>query len=299
EYEKGSLLITKAANSASGRNLESIINAAAKEAELAVAGLPSGFVDKGFDIGSDRVRFIRSPKIALLAGPEVSSLGMGEIWQFLDQQLKYPVTLLNVSDLSRMTANDFNVLVVPNGFYTIFSNKDMNEKLKDWVRAGGKIVAIENGAAQMSRYDWGFKIKGADDKKDEPVKDDYSLLRKYANRERDDLVNSMPGSIFKIEMDNTHPLAFGYTGPYYTLKQDENIYEFLKDGWNVGYIKKDGYVTGFSGSKSKEKLKDGTLMGVVDMGRGSVVFLAENPLFRSFWENGKLLFCNAVFMVGQ
>jgi hypothetical protein len=28
-------------------------------------------------------------------------------------------------------------------------------------------------------------------------------------------------------------------------------------------------------------------------------FVADDPLFRSFWENGKLLFCNAVFLVGQ
>jgi hypothetical protein len=29
------------------------------------------------------------------------------------------------------------------------------------------------------------------------------------------------------------------------------------------------------------------------------VYMADDPLFRSFWENGKLLFCNAVFLVGQ
>ena len=30
-----------------------------------------------------------------------------------------------------------------------------------------------------------------------------------------------------------------------------------------------------------------------------VVYLVDDPLFRSFWQNGKLLFSNAVFMVGQ
>src|SRR5699024_4956603 len=149
---------------------------------------------------------------------EVSSLGMGEIWQFLDQQLQYPVSLINVTDLGRMTAADFNVLIVPNGYYSIFSSKEMNEKLKEWVRGGGKIIASENAVAQMSRYDWGFKMKGADDKKDEGGKEDYNLLKKYGNRERDDLVNSMPGSIFKLELDNSHPLAFGYGNTYYALK---------------------------------------------------------------------------------
>lgn len=67
----------------------------------------------------------------------------------------------------------------------------------------------------------------------------------------------------------------------------------------MGIIKKDNQVAGFVGSKLKEKLRDGLVFGVQGMGRGSVVFLADNPLFRSFWENGKLLFGNAVFLVGQ
>jgi hypothetical protein len=79
-----------------------------------------------------------------------------------------------------------------------------------------------------------------------------------------------------------------------------DIYDFFGAGaWNVGTVKKDGYVAGFVGQKSKEKIKDGLLIGVQSMGRGSVVYLVDDPIFRSFWENGKLLFGNAVFMVGQ
>jgi hypothetical protein len=64
-------------------------------------------------------------------------------------------------------------------------------------------------------------------------------------------------------------------------------------------LKKDNRMAGFAGSKVKEKLKDGLVIGVQEMGRGSIVYLAEDPIFRSFWENGKLLLSNAVFLVGQ
>jgi hypothetical protein len=73
----------------------------------------------------------------------------------------------------------------------------------------------------------------------------------------------------------------------------------MEEGWNVGSLKKDNYVSGFVGSKAKQQIEDGLLFGVEDMGRGKIVFLADDPLFRDFWENGKLLFCNAVFMVGN
>jgi hypothetical protein len=153
----------------------------------------------------------------------------------------------------------------------------------------------------MSSGDWGLKNKNDKDSSDAATdkKGDYAALRKYAERNNDYVTNSIPGAIYKVELDNTHPLAFEYPNYYYTLKQDANLYEFLKDGWNVGVLKKDNYVTGFTGSKLKPKLKDGLLFGVDELGNGSIVYLSDNPLFRLFWENGKLLFCNAVFLVGQ
>ena len=69
--------------------------------------------------------------------------------------------------------------------------------------------------------------------------------------------------------------------------------------WNVGVIKKDNQVAGFVGATLKGQLKDGLLFGVQQIGNGSISYLADDVLFRSFWETGKLLFCNAVFLVGQ
>ena len=66
-----------------------------------------------------------------------------------------------------------------------------------------------------------------------------------------------------------------------------------------GVIKKDNQVAGFVGAKLKDKLKDGLIFGVQQMGAGSVTYLTDNVMFRNFWENGKLMFCNAVFLVGQ
>jgi hypothetical protein len=303
-YPKGTLIITKTSNQSFGSGLRTIIEQAAGTTGVTAVGISSTFVDKGFDFGSDRVRTIKAPTIALLSGEGVSSLGMGEIWHFFDQQLHYPVDLINVNDLARINLKDYEVLIIPDGNYKFISDKVQNELLKQWVGAGGRIIALENAVAQLSKAEWGIKLKDDEDEKKEEKKeekkDDYSLLRKYENRERDYMVNYTPGSIYKIELDNSHPLAFGYPDFYYTLKQDKNIYEFIReDGWNVGFIKKDAQIAGFVGTRLKKHLMDGTLFGVQDMGRGTVIYLADNPLFRSFWENGKLLFCNAVFMTGQ
>lgn len=302
-FEKGTLLVTRTSNPSKNISLDKIVQEVSRNVGIQYTSIETGFVDKGFDVGSEKVRIIKAPKIALLAGQNISPLSMGEIWHFFDREIKYPIHVVWVEDLDRAVLKEVDILVIPDGNYRLFLEKSQNESLKDWVLTGGKIIAMESAVAQMARSEWGIKLKEADEKKDDKKDDkkpDYSALKKYENRERDNISSNNPGSIFRVELDNSHPLAFGYPDFFYVIKQDDNIYEFFKDeGWNVGYVKRDNYVTGFTGSRTKEKLKDGLLIGVQSMGRGSVVYIADNPIFRSFWENGKLLFANAVFLVGQ
>ena len=97
-------------------------------------------------------------------------------------------------------------------------------------------------------------------------------------------------------MDTTHPLAFGYDDEYYSLKLGATSYQLLESGNNVAYFPKDIKPTaGFTGMNASKKIGNSLLFGVESKGRGKIVYLVDNPLFRSFWENGKLFFANAVF----
>jgi hypothetical protein len=303
KFEKGTLLVIKTSNHAIENNLAQIVSEAAKTTGVTVSSISSGFVDKGYDFGSGDVHFIHTPVVAMLTGTGVSSSDAGEVWHLFEQQLDYPITLVNADDIGRINWKNINVLIMPDGNYKFLTDKNSTTALKEWIRQGGKLIAVQNAVQQLAAGDWGIKAKeNAEDKKDndENKKNEYSELHKYETRQREQLANSTPGSIYKVELDNSHPLAFGYPNYYYTLKQDENVYNFLKDGgWNVGVIKKDNYVSGFTGSKVKEKMKDALVFGVQESGRGEIIYMADNPLFRSFWENGKLLFCNAVFLVGE
>lgn len=292
-YERGTLIVLRTSNTSV--NWAAIANAACIKNNVQADILETGFMDQGSDMGSPDVKIISSaPKVALLTGEGTSSLGAGEIWHFFDKQLDYPLTLINGGDIARISLKNFTVIIVPDGYIRALSEKATADRLKEFVRSGGKIIALENAVGQMAA-EWGLKQKT--DKDDE--KGEYLDVKKYGDRERSYLPNSIPGAIYKMDLDNSHPLGFGYPDFYYTLKQDGVLYEFMKGGWNVGVLKKDAYVTGFAGYKVKNKLKDGMLFGVQEMGGGSVVYLSDNPLFRNFWENGKLLFSNAVFLAGQ
>jgi hypothetical protein len=92
-------------------------------------------------------------------------------------------------------------------------------------------------------------------------------------------------------------LAWGYSdSPYYTLRSSSRRYAALEYDWNVGtYGTNSEAVSGFVGSRANLDLDGSLVFGVSSMGQGSITYLADNPLFRGFWENGKLLFDNAVF----
>ncbi len=298
-FGRGTLLVTKTSNQSLGNQLEAAVAKATQASGAEYIALPSGFVDKGYDFGSPQVHIINAPRVTLLAGEGVSSLGMGEIWHFMEKQLKYPVNVVWGNDLNKNILRQTDVLVLAEGNYRMINDKAGNEALREWVSNGGKIIALESAAEQLAKNDWGVKIKTIEEGKEEkPGKE--SLLRKYGERERDFLRNFIPGSIYKVDLDNTHPLAFGYPEFYYTMKQDNTLFEYIKEGgWNVGAVKKDALVSGFVGTYLQPQVKDGIVFGVQDMGRGRVVYLADNLLFRNFWENGKLMFCNALFLVGQ
>lgn len=301
KFDRGAIIILKTANRLFGKNLWNIVREVADANNIQLYSISSGFVDKGNDLGSDKVHPFKAPRVALVTGEGVSSNAAGEIWHFFEQQIDYPITLINASNIGAATWNNFDVLIMPDGNYHFLNDKGQTDAFKDWISKGGRVVALEGAVSQLAKADFGIKIKKADDS-DKDKKDssaNYDALKKFEDRDRSPISGTTPGSILKVDLDNTHPLAFGYPNYYYTLKMDDNIYEFMKDGWNVGVIKKESQVAGFIGSKLKDKLKDGLLFGVQDVGNGAVTYLVDNVMFRSFWENGKLMFCNAVFLVGN
>jgi len=301
KFGRGSIIIMKKGNERFGGGLWSVVAKACDQNNVKMNAVTTGMVDKGFDFGSSKVHPLKTPKVALVTGEGINSNAAGEVWHFLEKEIEYPVTLINANDLSRATWSNIDVLIMPDGNYRFLNDKSSAEQFNQWIQNGGHVVALESAVSQLSKMDWSVIHLKKEDEKDSAVKkNSYALLRSFENRERDEIPAVTPGSVYRVDIDSSHPLMYGYAGYYYTLKMDTNIYDFIKnDGWNAGVLKTDNQVAGFVGSKLKKKLKDGLVFGVQDLGRGTVTYLSDDVLFRNFWENGKLMFCNAVFMVGQ
>ena len=299
DFGRGSLVITKSDNRKNEAFHSRLISIANKhQRELYAA--PSSFSDNKTDFGSPDVKIINTPKIAMLKGEGVSSLSFGSAWHFFETQLKYPVTNIDTDNLNRTSLAKFNVLIMPEGFYGRVLNEDTLKKLKTWVRGGGKVIALGRAAASFAGKE-GFELANNENaSKKDSTKTKKPNLTPYDQRERESVKDFITGSIYKLSIDNSHPMAFGYSNTYFSLKQGKDSYQFLEDGYNVGYIKDDAIsVSGFSGKDAKAGLKNSMVFGEARMGKGSIIYLADDVLFRSFWENGKLFFANAIFFVNN
>jgi hypothetical protein len=198
-YAQGTLIVLKGNNT---YNWQQLTNDACKQFNVQADKVESGFVDKGADFGSSYIHFIKAPKVALLTGREVYSDAAGEVWSFFDNTLGYPVTQINADNIGNSLSN-FDVLIMPNGSYSSLSNRDAQDKVKAFVKNGGKIIAMEGGASVIAGMELGFKEKSVEDTAKN--KDEYADLKKYIDRERDYLPQSIPGAIYKMQLDNTHP----------------------------------------------------------------------------------------------
>ncbi len=197
------------------------------------------------------------------------------------------------------------MVILPSGQYGTWEQAE-RQQLQDWVRSGGKLIAID-GALELLADQEGFGLsvyeseeeKAAQEKADKE-KAKIESLAPYQDRERLQISNFAPGAVFEVKMDDTYALGFGTAGTYYTLRNHGNHYAYLSTGINAGIIPtKDHHRSGFIGYQVKNKMDKALVFGVEEMGNGQVVYMVDNPLFRSFWESGKLIMANAVFLVGQ
>jgi hypothetical protein len=205
---------------------------------------------------------------------------------------------LHTEYFKQIDLGQYDVLILTNGS---FGGLEITGKLMEFVRNGGKVICVGNAnqifvndrdtqlgksvAAERNREQFGYNPTG---------------LKRYENRERMEISNTVAGSIYKVYLDNTHPLAYGYDTTMYIIKQNKYLYPLLQGKtWNVGMFKEDSHISGFVGANLKPKIPQTMAFGVEQYGRGDIVYMCDSPIFRGFWYSGNNLLANAIFFVGQ
>jgi len=294
-FDRGSLIITKGYNK-NMNTFDATLGEIASSFNVKLTSATTGFAKRGPDFGSPDIKLVNKQKIAILSGNYTSSLSYGELWHFFEQQLHYPVTSINTDDFGQVNLDKYTVLIIPNGYYGRLLNDANIEKLQNWISKGGKLIAID-GALNSFADKKGFGLKR--NKPEDSTKTDKNITP-YAEREREYTKNMITGAVFKSNVDNTHPMAFGYDNSYFTLKLGSSSYSLLENGYNIAYLGDNPKnVSGYAGKEALKGLSNSLVFGEERIGNGSIVYMVDNTMFRSFWENGKLFLVNAIFFVNN
>lgn len=293
-YGRGTLLITRADNRRAEGFSEKVKQLAITHERNLIA-VSSGLVDAGSDFGSGTMQFLKPPKVALIGGEPAQSSSFGATWYYFEQVLRYPVTIIDASVFKPSLLSGFDVLVLPEGAYTW--SDGVKTQLSDWMRSGGRLIATGSALRWVQQLD-GVRLIS----KDVPLPQEKEARRemplRYEERNSREKSNSLPGTIFRAEIDNSHPIGYGFPDYYYTLKIGAQSYAWLEKGSNVAYLKKSQVVLGYAGAEARRKLEESVVVAMDRMGEGAAIYLVDDPLFRAFWHNGHFLFANALFFGG-
>ena len=286
-WDLGSIFILKGDNNHIKETLVSTVDSIAKKFNRTLIEINSGYSDSGVDLGSQDVKMIKKLNVGIIAGSEVSPYNYGEIWYFFEKQLKYPVTQIPEDKLSE-ALKSINALILPSGSYSLFKSKEKIKLLIEWIKSGGKIISIGRSIDMLTKNKIFTINKKSNDLKKDP-------LISYNKSQRNNISNNITGSIYKVNTDPSHFLNYGLDF-YYTLKLSADSYDFLEKGHNAGYLPENAQPSsGFVGSNVKDFQKNSLVFGEQKLGKGSIIYFVDNPLFRGFWYSGKILFSNALF----
>jgi Zinc carboxypeptidase len=342
QFPAGSIVVPTDTNSP---DLASRMTDLAAKNDCKVFATPTLMSEEGIDLGSNRMRFLRKPKIAILTDAPVSSTDYGALWYLFEQRLEFPFTPLRTENLGQVELSNYNVLILPadggdGRGYSRALDKGLTAKISEWVRNGGVLIAIRGGAVWASKGKSGLtsvtyhfvrpddeqarideekavaasaksgeasaaatapsappaskdgKDKDADKKQSEL---DAKLI-KYADREKKQRAEEVPGTILRVALDNTHPLGFGFDEQLPVLNDTAPIFDLSSKGENVAYYPKDNLkLSGFISPENEKKIVQTAFLIRERQGRGEVILFADNPVFRGFWDGTTRLLLNSIF----
>ncbi len=292
EFALGSIVIPVGLQAMSAENVHKTINTAALKFHLPISAIDSGYSLTGIDLGSRSMKVLKAPKPLLLTGPGISSYDTGELWYLIDHHLQMSLTQAKLADFSRLKLRSYTHLILAEGSYSSLSESQV-ESIGSWIKDGGVLVAMKSAtkwAVDHKLIDVSFNQQEHDNL---PSKD----AKAYMNIDNDDAQDIIGGSIFSTKVDTSHPLAYGYQRDFLPVFRNHTL--IMNASANpyatVVRYRNEPLLSGFVSNDNLEKIANSAMMVAERKGKGSVILILDNPVFRGFWYGSSRLFINSLF----
>ena len=291
-FNYGSILIPVSKQEISAEELYDIIKTAQEKFNVPIYNSKSGFSINGIDLGSNNFRINKPVKVALLVGEGVNSYEAGEIWHLLDTRIGMPLSKIRLNQFSRISLEKYTTLVIVSGSYNQLNKNDI-EKINNWVKRGNTLITIAGGSR------WAINKKIVNESLFNTPKDSIFSRKNYVEARENIGRERIGGAILSVDLDLTHPLAFGYRDSSIPVYKNNNVFiNKTKDQYSsVGIYSKKPHIDGYISKKNmKYNFKNTASLIVSKLGSGRAIIFADNPNFRGSWYGTNRLFLNGIFL---
>jgi len=251
----------------------------------------------GRDLGATNIfRSLEEPRVVLAYGEGLSYYDAGEMWWTLDHGHKMPVTLVSKDRFSGLDLSEYTYthLILVGG------NSDLAEPVIDglerWIEQGGTLIATRDASLWAEAHILDRKEEDEEEKEGEPVE-----RLNFEELNLRDAEHVIGGAIFAADLDTSHPLGFGFSDR--DLPVHRNVSFTLQSPTENPYAvpvqyKADPLLTGYASERRLEEIAGTPSVVAERKGQGTVVLMADNPVFRGTYPGTEKLLMNALFFSG-
>ena len=293
DLQPGSIVVPKGLGQP--ENLAAIFSKAQQQLQVPVFSLRSGLTPTGNDLGSRSMAPVGLPQVLIVGGEGTSEYEVGEMWHYFDTKVGLSASIVEQQHLLR-ALNDPSIaythILFPSGRYSFTEND--RARIEDWVKAGGVIVGQKSALRYFAKHKWldaevvsRETIDNAFDESDLSYEDGSSLYAKKL----------VAGAVFEADIDNTHPLFYGYSDDTLPMFKTNNM---IVEASSSPFVTPARYtdeplVAGFSDKRMVALMAESTAVTTQKMGRGVVIGFTDNTQFRGYWYGTNKMLANAIY----
>ncbi|RMH16118.1 MAG: zinc carboxypeptidase [Acidobacteria bacterium] len=300
DFTYGTVVVPMGLQTVPRQRVVELLGEAARDDGVDVYAIASGLTPAGVDLGSPNLEPLTRPEVGLVVGSGVSMYQAGQVWHLLDQRLAMPLTLLDKERLGRLDLERYSHLILVSGGYDDLGEPLVGE-LRRWIERGGVLVAVGRAATWTEKtFPAGAPAAPAAEAggaTPPPPPPAAAERLPYAERQERRAAQLISGAIFEVELDLTHPLAFGYREPRLPV---------FRNGTDVLQRPADPYATvaryadapllaGYASEENLKQIAGSPALVAQRLGRGLVVRLIDDPSFRAVWYGTDKLLANPLF----
>lgn len=308
-YPAGSLIIPRAGNP---DNLTEILTELAATTGAHLHGSDSSWMQAGPNPGSNNVKRVHAPEIAMLWDEPSNVLSAGSTRFIIEREFNYPVTAIRADRLKRSDLSRYQVIILPGSGWSGYEQalgESGREHLRQWVQNGGVLLTLGNATRfavggekplLASRIEPKAQIDGLVPlaESNGTIITDQDDLQRYVRNPKTS-PDWVAGVLLRADVDQEHWLTAGIHTELHSIFTGADMYAPLRitDGRNVVNFsnKEQVLASGYMWQENHEQVAHKPLVMVQPQGRGMVISFTQEPNYRAYMDGMHVLLMNAIF----